>query len=320
MLETVFGYFPRLKERLRQDGGKLSGGEQQMLTIARGLMAKPKLMLIDEPSEGLAPKIVHEIMEIIKKLQEDGVTILLVEQHAEAAMRLSEQPPGVYHGEGGDPPARDARGTRAPAWTRWSAASERKYEGRPMDYRIIPLNTGTIFVDQGVYCTMGRGNGTTVGIPSTAWLRHERRGAHPGRHRHVRHGEGEPVAPPGRAAGGRQDRPSADEPGAGPPRGHRRRDLHPPPLGPLLEHEAVRQRRLLRAGAGAGIRPRPHAASLLPVVRSSDPRDRAALRGLRFHHGRRRVFLQRLHHPLPHPRAFRRPPVRRRPDARPVRS
>ncbi len=89
MLETVFGYFPRLKERLRQEGGKLSGGEQQMLTIARGLMAKPKLMLIDEPSEGLAPKIVHEIMEIIKRLQQDGVTILLVEQHAEAAMRLS---------------------------------------------------------------------------------------------------------------------------------------------------------------------------------------------------------------------------------------
>lgn len=89
MLETVFGYFPRLKERLRQEGGKLSGGEQQMLTIARGLMAKPKLMLIDEPSEGLAPKIVHEIMEIIKRLQQDGATILLVEQHAEAAMRLS---------------------------------------------------------------------------------------------------------------------------------------------------------------------------------------------------------------------------------------
>ncbi len=60
-----------------------------MLTIARGLMARPKLMLIDEPSEGLAPKIVHEIMEIIRKLQEDGVTILLVEQHAAAAMRLS---------------------------------------------------------------------------------------------------------------------------------------------------------------------------------------------------------------------------------------
>jgi len=88
-LQTAFGYFPRLKERLKQEGGKLSGGEQQMLTIARGLMAKPKLMLIDEPSEGLAPKIVHEIMEIIQKLQKDGVTIVLVEQHAEMAMRLS---------------------------------------------------------------------------------------------------------------------------------------------------------------------------------------------------------------------------------------
>jgi branched-chain amino acid transport system ATP-binding protein len=90
LFEMVFDYFPRLKERLKQDGAKLSGGEQQMLTIARGLMAKPKLMLIDEPSEGLAPKIVHEIMGIIKKLQADGVTILLVEQHVEMAMRLSE--------------------------------------------------------------------------------------------------------------------------------------------------------------------------------------------------------------------------------------
>ena len=89
-LQVVFDYFPRLKERLKQEGGKLSGGEQQMLTIARGLMAKPKLMLIDEPSEGLAPKIVQEIMEIIQKLQRDGVTILLVEQHAEMAMRLSD--------------------------------------------------------------------------------------------------------------------------------------------------------------------------------------------------------------------------------------
>lgn len=89
-LQVVFDYFPRLKERLKQEGGKLSGGEQQMLTIARGLMARPKLMLIDEPSEGLAPKIVQEIMEIIQKLQKDGVTILLVEQHAEMAMRLSD--------------------------------------------------------------------------------------------------------------------------------------------------------------------------------------------------------------------------------------
>jgi branched-chain amino acid transport system ATP-binding protein len=90
LLDTIFGYFPRLKERLGQKGGSLSGGEQQMLTIARGLMASPRLMLIDEPSEGLAPKVTHEIMEIIRKLQEDGVTILLVEQHVEVAMRLSD--------------------------------------------------------------------------------------------------------------------------------------------------------------------------------------------------------------------------------------
>ncbi len=90
LFEVVFNYFPRLKERVKQEGGKLSGGEQQMLTIGRGLMAQPKLMLIDEPSEGLAPKVVQEIMGIIKKLQTDGVTILLVEQHVEMAMRLSE--------------------------------------------------------------------------------------------------------------------------------------------------------------------------------------------------------------------------------------
>jgi branched-chain amino acid transport system ATP-binding protein len=90
LFEMAFDYFPRLRERMKQDAGKLSGGEQQMLTIARGLMSQPKLMLIDEPSEGLAPLLVQEIMKIIKKLQNDGVTILLVEQHVEMAMRLSE--------------------------------------------------------------------------------------------------------------------------------------------------------------------------------------------------------------------------------------
>ena len=89
LLKMAFDYFPRLKERVKHLGGNLSGGEQQMLTIARALMGRPKLMLIDEPSEGLAPKIVHEIMEIIKQLQKDGRTILLVEQHMEIAMRLS---------------------------------------------------------------------------------------------------------------------------------------------------------------------------------------------------------------------------------------
>ena len=86
----VFDLFPRMEERRNQLGGTLSGGEQQMLTIARALMGRPKLMLIDEPSEGLAPKIVHEIMEIIKQLQKDGRTIMLVEQHMEIAMRLSD--------------------------------------------------------------------------------------------------------------------------------------------------------------------------------------------------------------------------------------
>jgi len=90
LLDTALTYFPRLKQRLGQKGGSLSGGEQQMLTIARGLMASPRLMLIDEPSEGLAPKVIQEIMRIIQKLQQDGVTILLVEQHVEAAMRLSD--------------------------------------------------------------------------------------------------------------------------------------------------------------------------------------------------------------------------------------
>jgi branched-chain amino acid transport system ATP-binding protein len=90
LVEMCFSYFPRLKEREKHLGGNLSGGEQQMLTIARALMSRPKLMLIDEPSEGLAPKIVHEIMEIIKQLQRDGRTILLVEQHMEIAMRLSD--------------------------------------------------------------------------------------------------------------------------------------------------------------------------------------------------------------------------------------
>ncbi len=90
LVEMCFAYFPRLKERIKHLGGNLSGGEQQMLTIARALMGRPKLMLIDEPSEGLAPKIVHEIMEIIKQLQKDGRTIMLVEQHKEIAMRLSD--------------------------------------------------------------------------------------------------------------------------------------------------------------------------------------------------------------------------------------
>ncbi len=88
-LETVFHYFPRLKERLTQLGESLSGGEQQMLTTARGLVANPRLMLIDEPTEGLAPILVEEIWEMLKKLHGNNVTILLVEQNYEMSLSLS---------------------------------------------------------------------------------------------------------------------------------------------------------------------------------------------------------------------------------------
>jgi branched-chain amino acid transport system ATP-binding protein len=89
-LETAFHYFPKLKERLNQMGESLSGGEQQMLTTARGLVANPKLMMIDEPTEGLAPIIVEEIWAMLKKLHENNVTILLVEQNYEMSLKLSD--------------------------------------------------------------------------------------------------------------------------------------------------------------------------------------------------------------------------------------
>jgi branched-chain amino acid transport system ATP-binding protein len=88
-LEMVFQFFPKLKERLNQMGESLSGGEQQMLTTARGLVANPQLMMIDEPTEGLAPLIVEEIWEMLKKLHENKVTILLVEQNYEMSLQLS---------------------------------------------------------------------------------------------------------------------------------------------------------------------------------------------------------------------------------------
>ena len=89
-LEMVLGYFPVLKLRLRQAAGTLSGGEQQMLAIARGLMAKPKIMLLDEPSLGLSPKLVRDIYAVLRRLNEErGVAMLLVEQNARAALGVA---------------------------------------------------------------------------------------------------------------------------------------------------------------------------------------------------------------------------------------
>jgi len=90
-LDHVFELFPRLKERIAQKGGTLSGGEQQMLAMGRGLMAKPRLMMLDEPSMGLAPVVVETIFEIIEKLNNDGITILLVEQNANLALSIANR-------------------------------------------------------------------------------------------------------------------------------------------------------------------------------------------------------------------------------------
>ncbi len=90
-MERVFEYFPRLKERIRQNSGTLSGGELQMLAMGRALMAQPDLLLLDEPSMGLAPILVDEIFNIIRKINSDGTTILLVEQNAFKALSIADR-------------------------------------------------------------------------------------------------------------------------------------------------------------------------------------------------------------------------------------
>lgn len=98
-LEHVFELFPRLKERANQMGGTLSGGEQQMLAVGRALMAKPKLLMLDEPSMGLAPIVVQEIFSAIKRLNQEGLTVLLVEQNANLALAVSDRAYVIETGE-----------------------------------------------------------------------------------------------------------------------------------------------------------------------------------------------------------------------------
>ena len=90
-LERVFELFPRLKERVNQAAGSMSGGEQQMLAMGRALMAKPKLLLLDEPSMGLAPKLIQQIFDIVTEINSQGTTVLLVEQNAAQALKRSHR-------------------------------------------------------------------------------------------------------------------------------------------------------------------------------------------------------------------------------------
>ncbi len=90
-LESIYESFPRLKERLHQSAGTLSGGEQQMLAMGRALMSKPKILLLDEPSMGLAPILVDQIFSIIEKINKNGTTILLVEQNANRALHIADR-------------------------------------------------------------------------------------------------------------------------------------------------------------------------------------------------------------------------------------
>jgi branched-chain amino acid transport system ATP-binding protein len=97
--ERVYGYFPRLRERAQQPAGTLSGGEQQMLMIGRALMARPKLLLLDEPSLGLSPVLIEQVFAILSRIHQDGVSILLVEQNARVALAASRYGYVLENGE-----------------------------------------------------------------------------------------------------------------------------------------------------------------------------------------------------------------------------
>ena len=98
-LDAVYGYFPRLKERSWQAGGTLSGGEQQMLAVGRALMGRPKLLMMDEPSLGLAPIVVQDIFEIIRRIHENGTTVLLIEQNANMALHVADRAYVIENGK-----------------------------------------------------------------------------------------------------------------------------------------------------------------------------------------------------------------------------
>lgn len=98
-MEQMYTYFPRLKERRNTAAGMLSGGEQQMLTICRSLLGNPKVILIDEPTEGLAPKIVEVVTDVIRDISKQGVSVVLVEQKLTIAMRVSERVYVMGHGQ-----------------------------------------------------------------------------------------------------------------------------------------------------------------------------------------------------------------------------
>jgi branched-chain amino acid transport system ATP-binding protein len=98
-IDRIFTLFPRLKERRKQAGGTLSGGEQQMLAIGRALMAKPKLLMLDEPSMGLAPQIVETVFEVIHTINAEGIPVLLIEQNAQMALQAAERGYVIETGE-----------------------------------------------------------------------------------------------------------------------------------------------------------------------------------------------------------------------------